>query len=319
MSGVQSAKSKENARVTVGTDPEFFLKDQKTGRYISAVGIVSGTKEEPERMPNGSYLQYDNVAVEFATEPAKDAEDLVYKIRNTFLDVYDKIPDNLDIVAEPSAKFDIDQLSTKEAMRFGCDPDFDAWRCEQNVPPETEGLLLRSCGGHIHIGHTEGDGCEFLHDLFGKINTVKVMDVFHGVLSVVLDSGATAHERRQLYGKAGCYRATDYGVEYRVLSNFWLKSPDTVRLIDSLNQDVLAYLKTYDYDTITDIDCNIELIEVIGKDKIVNTINNSDVDTAKEIIDMHVAKHMSDQTLDLLHKVMESDKETTIKEAWGLK
>ena len=45
------------------------------------------------------------------------------------------------------------------------------------------------------------------------------MDLFLGVPSVTLDSDT---RRRELYGKAGAYRAKDYGVEYRTLSNFWI-------------------------------------------------------------------------------------------------
>lgn len=312
-------KESEKTRGTVGTDPEFFLKDKKSGNWVSAIGIVEGTKENPERMPNGSYLQYDNVALEFATPPSGDIDSFIENIRNSLLDVYDKLPEDLDIEAEPSAEFGLDQLLNEEAMRFGCDPDYNAWTLTQNEPPNAENMMLRSCGGHLHIGHVKGDGCEFLHDIFGKISAVKTMDAFHGIVSVVLDNGKAASDRRELYGKAGCYRPTDYGVEYRVLSNFWLKTPDLVRLMDSLSQDVLNYLKNYDYDFLTDLDKEVDLISEIGSEVIVNVINNSDVDTAKLIVDKHLAQHMSEETVDLLHTVMESDKDITIKKAWGLK
>ena len=312
-------KETKKTRVTVGTDPEFFLKDKGTGSWVSAIGIINGTKDNPERMPNGSYLQYDNVALEFATQPSEDVESFIKDIRNSLLDVYDKIPESLDIEAEPSAQFDLDQLMNEEAMRFGCDPDYNAWTLTQNEPPNPDNMMLRSCGGHLHIGHVKGDGCEFLHDTFGKINTIKLMDVFHGIVSVVLDNGKASNNRRELYGKAGCYRPTDYGVEYRVMSNFWLKTPDLVRLMDSLSQDVLNYMKNYDYDFLTDMDNETGLVKEIGNEVVVNVINNSDVDTAKIIVDKHLSKHISEETVDLLHTVMESDRNITIKEAWGLK
>ena len=320
---LERSKEKKQSRVTVGTDPEFFLRNNKTGKFTSAIGIVKGTKDNPEKMPNGSLLQYDNVAIEFATEPAPDIEDFLEKIRNSFLDMYDKIPSNLDIVAEPSVNFELDELMCEEAMKFGCDPDFNAWSLSQNEPPNTDGLTLRSCGGHLHVGHVDGDGCEFLHDIFGKINAVKIMDTFHGIVSVVLDSGDAAHERRQLYGKAGCYRPTDYGVEYRVLSNFWLKSPDYVRLMDSLCQDALNYMKKHSYDFLTDLDSEFDIVKEIqddvGENGIVNVINNSEVDKAKYIIDKYLATHFSEKTIDLLHTVMQDDDNTTIKKAWRLK
>jgi hypothetical protein len=37
--------------------------------------------------------------------------------------------------------------------------------------------------------------------------------------------------RRQLYGKAGAYRPKPYGMEYRVLSNVWLKNKSLQRWV----------------------------------------------------------------------------------------
>ena len=53
----------------------------------------------------------------------------------------------------------------------------------------------------------------------------------------------TDQKRRTLYGKAGAYREKSYGVEYRTLSSFWLKTDDfinwaytqTMRAVDKVN------------------------------------------------------------------------------------
>ncbi len=44
-------------------------------------------------------------------------------------------------------------------------------------------------------------------------------DLFLGLPSAGADKQG---KRRELYGKAGRYRPTSYGIEYRVLSNYWL-------------------------------------------------------------------------------------------------
>lgn len=302
-------------RVTIGTDPEFFLRNKEDNAWESAIDIIEGTKDNPEKLPSGSALQWDNVALEFATPPAGDVEEMIEKIRETFLDLKDKLPDNLEVVAQPSAEFSEDKLLCDEARMFGCDPDYDAWELMQNIPPDPDTTTLRSCGGHIHVGYTEGCGCEFLHDTFGKFHTIRLMDTFHGIISVVLDNSEAAIRRRELYGKAGCYRSTDYGVEYRVLSNFWLKSPDLVRLMDSLVQDVLNYMKRYDYEFLTDLDSEFDIVNTIGAEVIQNTINKSDVDMAKTMVDKHLNPYLSDQTKDLLQIALDIN-ETSIEKEW---
>jgi len=51
-------------------------------------------------------------------------------------------------------------------------------------------------------------------------------DYLLGVWSVLHD---TDMRRRELYGAAGAYRPKKYGVEYRTMSNFWLRSPQLMR------------------------------------------------------------------------------------------
>src|SRR3546814_1862742 len=50
---------------------------------------------------------------------------------------------------------------------------------------------------------------------------VKQLDWYLGLWSLGKDKDKV---RRSLYGKAGACRIKPYGVEYRVLSNFWIKN-----------------------------------------------------------------------------------------------
>jgi hypothetical protein len=98
------------------------------------------------------------------------------------------------------------------AFEFGCEPDYNAWTKDKNPRPSATDKNLRSCGGHIHIGFKGLDPHE----------VIKAMDLYAGVPSVLMDKGDL---RKQLYGKAGAFRTTKYGVEYRTLSNYWVFSP----------------------------------------------------------------------------------------------
>ena len=302
-------------RFTIGTDPEFFLK-RKDGKFISAIPHINGTKEAPEPLENGGSIQYDNVAVEFTTDPAVDGEDFVKKIGNAFKDVEKRIPNDCSLEASPSANFEEDELEHEEAKRFGCDPDFDAWELKENDIPKCEDPTLRTCGGHIHVGKKDGDGNDFLLDPYGKIDVVRVMDAVHGVISVILDNSKAAIIRRKLYGKAGSHRPVVKeaggfydGVEYRVLSNFWFKSPQLVMLMDSLTMDVLKIVGELDHKC---------LITDIGEERICKIINEGLVKDAHKVLEDFIRPLLSKDSLYYLEECTTNIDNYNFKKEWEL-
>ena len=74
--------------MSIGTDPELFIRNKKTGKFINAETMFPGTKEKPYIMKSKAGLQTDNVAVEFASDVATDGEDLVNKLRDTFNELF---------------------------------------------------------------------------------------------------------------------------------------------------------------------------------------------------------------------------------------
>lgn len=294
---------------TIGTDPEFFLVDKKTGKYISAIPHIEGTKHNPAPLPSGGSVQHDNVALEFATDPTDSKEGFVNVIRNAFKDINSQISEDHDIVAIPSATFESNQLEHPEAQEFGCDPDYDAWTIAINNKPTSEDQNFRSCGGHIHVGHVEGDGNDFLLDPYGKVDTVKMMDFVHGIISTILDNSKAAIERRKLYGKAGCHRPTSYGVEYRVLSNYWLKSPQLVMMVYSLTQDVLRLIRD---------DVHLKLIDSVGSDRIQTVINDGLVDEALVIFGNNVKPVLSEESLHYVEECMKEINNYNFKKEWEI-
>ena len=288
-------------KITIGTDPEFFLA--KDGRYVSSQSAqIKGTKHEPVALKNGGTIQRDNVAVEFATVPAKDGKDFVEKVRSCLKDTYGMLPDGHEMVVEPSATFDEDQLTDPEAQEFGCDPDFNAYTVAVNEKPWCGDSGFRSCGAHIHAGclNAKGKaikGLEFLLEFEGKLNAVKAMDLFHGVISTVFDSSNAAVKRRELYGKAGCHRPTEYGVEYRVLSNYWMKSPMLVMLMDALTRDAMKLVRDGKLQ---------EILDIVGEDELQSVINNGDVVAAQKIIENYVLPNISEDTFDYYEMCVEN-------------
>ena len=301
-------------KITIGTDPEFFLK--KGEEYVSSQSAkIQGTKHEPVALKNGGTIQRDNVSVEFATPPARDRNDFVEKVRSCLKDAHDMLPKDYEMVVEPSAVFAEVHLQDPEAQEFGCDPDFNAYTVSMNEKPWCGDSGFRSCGAHIHVGCLDGDGnaikgLEFLLEFDGKILAVKAMDLFHGTVSAILDNSEAAIKRRELYGKAGCHRPTDYGVEYRVLSNYWMKSPELVMLMDSLTRDAMALAASGKLR---------EVLDLVGEDELQDAINGGDVEAANKIVEIYVLPNISEETRDYYEMCSENlPKYKSVREEWGV-
>lgn len=303
-------------RITIGTDPEFFMVNKKNGKLTSAIPYIKGTKHEPQLLPSGGNIQYDNVAVEFATKPASSSFDFIKQLKQAFTEVIDVLPKDMDIVAVQSADFPADQLDSPEACEFGCSPDYNAWDIRENERPIPPNPNFRSCGGHIHVGCIDEEGnlidkdMAFLLEPMGKILMVRGMDLFHGIISTVLDSSAPAIKRRELYGKAGCHRPTAYGCEYRTLSNYWTKTPYSSMLMSSLTDDVVELIINDELE---------DLISYVGSDKIQNIINTGDSQEASRVINNVLFDHLSKETKFYLQECITNLSDAgTIKKEWAL-
>lgn len=255
--------------LTVGSDPEFFLRDSK-GNLVPSFGLLGGTKESPIKTPHG-FIQEDNVTAEVNSLPAVNLEEFLHNHRLVLQDLEDIIkPLNLSVDIKGSALFTPELLSHPLAYIAGCEPDYDAWALTQNMPASYQGNLLRAAGGHLHIGFDEAKV-----DMMSRIAFCKALDLELGLPSVILDPD---QERRSLYGKAGSHRpkltqthpdvngntvTDDYdGIEYRVLSNFWMAS-------ESLQRFVYNKIKLVD-ENLRELSDKAESI----KDELVDVINN---------------------------------------------
>lgn len=144
-----------------------------------------------------------------------------------------RLADAAECTLDPSPVGDV-KLSTvmgasKNCQVFGCSPDINVYNMKEDHPiVDAKKHLRRYAGGHIHIG------METHHrDKYGE-EIVKCWDYIVGNTSILFDNDPLNKVRRAMYGQAGRFRFQPHGLEYRTLSNFWIKSPSLLSLFIGL-------------------------------------------------------------------------------------
>lgn len=221
--------------VTIGADPELFIINEKTKKVVSSIGIIPGVKGDAwksDDMPEGFGIEVDNILGEFNIPPCKTREEFVNNIEymKNYIDRFVKeYNPELGIQCVASREVDDDQLQSDEAKLFGCSPDYNAYTMKQNKAPNGESTNLRSAGFHIHIGYNN-------KNIDTSVLLVRYLDAFVGLPSVIEDPDT---KRRSLYGKAGAFRLTPYGVEYRSLSSAAMKDKESLKRVWDRVQDAI--------------------------------------------------------------------------------
>lgn len=220
-------------KLLIGADPEVFVKD-KQGRFRSAHGLIPGTKKEPYKVKNGAF-QVDGMALEINIDPADTDDRFVYNIGSVLRQLAAAVPD-YELAIVPTAKFHGNHMrhQPEEALELGCEPDFNAYTERENPRPNGN-VNFRTGAGHVHVGFTQGADPKDPEHFQRCLTLVKYLDAFLGIPSLSWDKDQL---RRSLYGKAGAFRPKSYGLEYRTLSNAWLKDERLVRYV--FNQCVAA-------------------------------------------------------------------------------
>lgn len=287
-----------------GADPELMVINAKGG-LVSGIPLIAGTKEKPLKVPKGA-LQHDNVMVEANFEPAGSSEELEENVRTVLRELAKRLHPHR-LLVRASADYPETALEHPEARVFGCDPDFDAWEESMNqIDSSLAHRPLRSAGGHYHVGYKD-ETREMLLDPYGKMEVVKSLDIFLGIPSLFLDPDPSAPLRRSLYGKAGAHRPKDYGVEYRALGNFWIRSPALVQVIYSLADTAVRLTSSGGY---------AKLIKAIGAKEVVRVINSSEVKAAHSIFDSVLRPYIPNWVVRKIEEL--SGAELSLYKEWGI-
>jgi hypothetical protein len=233
----------------IGTDPEFVVLDAE-GNLASSIDFLPGTKETPFDLGNGTYVQVDNVMAEFCVPPTNSPKELWDALQYAKQAALQFLPAGYSFATIASAVYPDKLLDNPIAQVFGREPDFTPYypkgtlknnvsnritdlfsgSMRVNPKPNCADKNLRSCGGHIHLDYF--DSICIIKDptTLQRLTSIIILlcDLYLGIPSVLEDPDTN---RRLLYGKPGSHRPKSYGLEYRVLSNYWLESLDMITAI----------------------------------------------------------------------------------------
>jgi hypothetical protein len=209
----------------IGCDPEVFVVNEN-GEFVSAHGLIEGTKVEPKKVKNGM-VQVDGMALEFGIDPASNKKDFIYKVTDVMKQLQAMLPKGYSVTTESIAMFSdkVMKAQPEEALELGCDPDYNAYTLAHNPRPNLPYPNMRSAGGHIHIGWGKDFEAFDKRHIQACAALAVEMDYYVGAASLHWDKDVL---RRSIYGAAGAFRPKPYGMEYRSTSNQWLQSEELI-------------------------------------------------------------------------------------------
>lgn len=223
----------------LGADPEIFVENGK-GELIPAFEFLpdheSAIKNEPKLMDKirgtgyqpfwDGYQAEFNVRADFCIAYMMDS--VREGLKKTLQDARKKDP-SAQLSLKTTMDIPLERLATDDRryVQFGCTPSLSVYPDETFPEVEPDTIPFRSAGGHIHFSYNR----DVKEAVIG-------LDRVLGVLCVSLFQKYDDPRRRILYGRAGEYRKTPYGMEYRVLSNAWLCNPIVANMVYELARRV---------------------------------------------------------------------------------
>lgn len=277
--------------ISFGADPEFFFQNDK-GKVIGSEKVLrSGGKEiASPKFGSASVIAgsakfnafiLDGVQVEMNTNAHSCRQAMGIEIAKAFSALRKHLQEKEGGRVQACfantievEKKEFDSLSDK-SKEFGCAPSFNLYNGEARIGVDPSIYRKRSAGGHIHIGLGKSSP---LYE--NRERLIPLMDCLVGLTSVLVDRDEGNKIRRQVYGRAGEYRLPDHGIEYRTLSNFWLRSYPLMGMVLGLTRMAIYTLG----DTLGGY-ANLEkdLLDRMDMEKVVWAINNNDYAVARKL------------------------------------
>lgn len=292
-----------HANSTAG-DREYFLKSQ--GAEWVRLNVDEGNPAAGGFVLDGVQVELNPVAGTCRAELARNIQACFIKLRNHLVK-HPGISASFAPVVEVR-KEELDSLSER-SRTLGCAPSLNLHDSDAKVKVNAATYRTRSAGGHIHLG-----GAKTFPWLRDPSKMIPLLDVLVGNTCVLVDRNEANVERRKVYGRAGEYRLPPHGIEYRTLSNFWLRSYPLMSMVMGLARmvgNVVAHdngmrpgqcdcescRKSYPDRVITPQTTAQNLLSSIDMATVTAAINQNDLDLArvtwekvKEWVDKHIGK-----------------------------
>jgi len=271
---------------SIGADPEFFITSIDGKKIIESNKVLpkNGISFSSSQYSSASRCTIDGVQAEINPKPftcrqgaGKEYKFIFKKLVNTLSEK--KVTMCLESMIHFSQE-ELDNLSD-DSKKFGCEPSLNYYTGKESkitVNPNVYGF--RSAGGHIHLGGLSSLFINKEHKLI-----IKILDLILGNTCVMLDRDSNQVERRTVYGRAGEYRLPSHGIEYRTLSNFWIKNYQLMAMVYGLARlgITIAYnIYSDELKPLSGKSCFRELLRASNKKDVQEAINNNDFDLAKK-------------------------------------
>ena len=227
--------------VDLGCDPELFLVDAQ-GRIVGSERVLPPGYLDS----NTTVVTTDGVQVELHPGAGSCREGLSARIYESLHELQNLVTaHNAQKPAAEAVSLNFNQVVrvrlselrklSQKSQHLGCGPSLSAY----GTPPvEIDGMVYRkrSAAGHIHLG-TQA----FKQGYIDPVSYVRLADIIVANTCVLIEPDhKAARERRKHYGRAGEYRLPKHGLEYRTLSNFWLKAYPLMSFVMALSRQSLA-------------------------------------------------------------------------------
>lgn len=270
-----------------GTDPEIFAVDGK-GQVLPAWEFLPdkphaiALKKKFLDTDGDPYIPmfWDGVQAEFCPQGRACLETLHDHIRLGLMRILKSVRTkygkeaNLTLQNTVQLTDEIVKTAKEDYLRFRCSPSMNIYHDPGSIPPDHHEYRYRFAGGHIHIGFRAKLTAPIIEEI------VKALDNVLAIASVSMAAGIDTAERRKMYGRAGEFRLPPHGIEYRVLSNFWLSHPAISNLIFELTRQTVKFAMSGLFRTCW----------ASNRDVVRDVINNNDVAAARKILDVN--KHV---------------------------
>lgn len=277
-----------------GCDPELFITTG-SGEVVGAEKVLPEdgnlNVSKSSLYGGGNNIVLDGVQIELNPPPDPCRANLSNSIQAAMIKLREHLKTQWEMKVSFASVVSVDQKEldslSEKAKVFGCMPSENVYDKGATVTANPTTYLKRSAGGHIHLGLSRVPAMmERREDL------VKLMDILVGNTCVLIDRDPEAAERRKNYGRAGEHRLPTHGLEYRTLSNFWMRSYPLMSFVmgmsrfacnvldeemaESLNaQKRDAYLKQY-----PGWPAFSELLEKVNLQEVKEAINENDLQLA---------------------------------------